>query len=246
VGYLESVSANNVFVSDDIAFACEDDCVMVDVSAPTAPVLLGPLGQPDSGNGHEAFAVGDTVYAAGIFGLHVYDISDIASPEEIGYLELPATPEAIWVEGRYAYLAHDQSGLVIADISDPFAPTLAGELVATLDGRDVHVKDGFAYLAANDDGVRIVDVRDPSAPEEVGSYVADYEVRVVRADGDKVYIGGEIDGVLMVLDAADPTAPTPLYTDDYFFVHDLKVQQNVIYIVSGISGMAAFEITVCD
>ena len=66
--------------------------------------------------------------AAGDAGLRVIDISDPASPTEVGFLDTAGSVRRVAVTGVLALVADAGSGLRVIDISDPASPTEVGFL----------------------------------------------------------------------------------------------------------------------
>lgn len=166
----------------------------------------------------------DRVYVAsttngGIF--KVLDVSDPASPQELGSLNTSQTYD-LTVRGDYAYLADGadfgDGGLRIVDVSDPAAPSVVGQdtACAYASGVDVSADGNAVYLACSDGSLRVIDASDKAAPVELGSVMLpgnatlpDYNAAhsVVVADG-VAYVGNE-NGVDEV-DVSDPTMPVQL------------------------------------
>ncbi|MGQ9780390.1 MAG: PKD domain-containing protein [Bacillota bacterium] len=105
------------------------------------------------------------------------------------------TPQSVWVEGNYAYVAF-QSGtgsLKIYDVSG-LPPGPVGEFTLGAWGsHDVIVKNGYAYVADGGSGLRVFNVSNPSTPTQVvvfdttrtaaGVWVDGYYAAVADWDG---------------------------------------------------------------
>jgi hypothetical protein len=160
--------------------------VVADVSDPSRPAIVGETG-PLPPNVIDVAVAGDHAYAAlGTGGLRVLDISDPATPHEVGVCE------GSWVvmdmAGNYVYLA-DGAGLRVVDVSDPTAPHEAGFCEAP-GATGVVVSGEFAYLTGHSVEIRagvttggrrnrvrrirawssvsVVDISDPATPTDVG------------------------------------------------------------------------------
>ena len=119
--------------------------VLLDISDPTSPTLLGRGDEPptfgnDEGNAHVAVPaqggnlvlVGDEDFEPGPWGfLRVFDTSDTSDPHQIGAFAtpgslgddpLPATMHNIIVRGNRAYLSWYFEGIRVVDFSQPTAP----------------------------------------------------------------------------------------------------------------------------
>ena len=85
---------------------------IVDITAPTAPVLTGTLYVP----GHSSFVTtsGNTAYlASGRAGVHVVDIGEPANPALIGSLRLGDTVLGVAADRFFAYVVDGADGLAV-------------------------------------------------------------------------------------------------------------------------------------
>lgn len=108
--------------------------------------------------------------AAGRAGLKVIDVSNPASPYEIGSLSTPGYAAGIHVSGSTAFIA-DCGYLDIVNISTPGSPSLLSSI--TIPGgnaKEVFADGGFAFVADNGNGLYSVDARVPTAPRIAGGY----------------------------------------------------------------------------
>jgi hypothetical protein len=109
----------------------------------------------------EIYFDGDYAYiAAGLNGLHIFDISNPVNPVWITMIDTPGWARDIYVKEDYAFVA-DSSGLLIINIDPP----LSGYIVASVDtpsqANSVDVSDGYAYVACLNSGLQVVDVDPP-------------------------------------------------------------------------------------
>ena len=128
--------------------------VILDISDPTNPTMIGRANGPetfgsDEGNAHVAvpaqggnlLIVGDEDFTAGPWGfLRFFDISDRANPVQVGAY---ATDNALQADGPTAisFTAHN-----------------------------VVVRGSRAYVSWYDDGIRVIDFSDPTNPREIAAY----------------------------------------------------------------------------
>lgn len=144
------------------------------------------------------------------YGLRVFDVVDPTAPVEVGsFSQADLKIRALAIEGDYIYLTHD-AGLSILDISDPLAPVALSTvaLPAPDGGRELVVEDQIVYVAAYRGGVRIVDANDPSAPVEVGFVQTAAPAQDLALAAPYIY--AVTSTVLMIINAADVTAPVHL------------------------------------
>ena len=192
---------------------------LVDVADPALPQMLGAWGD-SSQNGLDLLIVENMVYLFEYIedgGSHfrIIDISDPSHPVEMSSLGLFSEwIRTIRVQGSYAYLCQDTSGLLIIDISDPAAPFLAKAYKGDLyNVQDVVVKGYLGYVVGKsaiwpyDMTVSILDISDPTDPFEIGNFANDYSSSsFIEVLGSTCYYASS-DKLTLVLDCSDPTNP---------------------------------------
>ncbi len=101
---------------------------VVDVSDPTAPSLVTNFGSVGGNlhiDGQHLFSTGSTG-----FGFRVYDITDPATPVQIGswgaFDPSGSARMDLVTDGDFAYVAVSDSGIAVVDITDLTAPVLVG------------------------------------------------------------------------------------------------------------------------
>jgi hypothetical protein len=158
-------------------------------------------------------------------GIRVYDVTDPASPQQLGawvHAESAKNDNAfvhdLYVDQGMAYLCGWDLGLQVVDASNPASIELEGAF-REYERRTSHsvwvteVAERRIAVAGDEDWgahVRIVDV-DPDSPDrfaQIGALMLRPEVSVhnIMAFGDRAYVAWYQDG-LRVLDLADPTQP---------------------------------------
>ena len=195
---------------DDLVLASADSgLVLVDVSTPTAPVVVDAV--PTPGPALDVTVQGDVaVVAAGDAGLAVYDLST-TPPSLVRTIAVPGWAAAVTVSGGLAYVAACDA-LVVVDLATGVVLGAGWMDGAVRDGRlvapakDVVVQGTLAYVAAGRFGAVVVDVADPSAPIVLGNCTLPTELSfyasgVKLAPQGLVVAGGEW-GVLSVVDPA--------------------------------------------
>jgi hypothetical protein len=110
------------------------------------------------------------------------------------------------VNGSYAYVADDTSGLRIIDITNPNAPVEAGFFNTPGAAHGVTVSGNFAYVADDTSGLRILDVSNPAAPTETGFCDTPGRAWSVALHWNYAYVADYSSG-LRVIDISDPAAP---------------------------------------
>lgn len=157
--------------------------LMLDVSEPNAPRLLGHFTEPQAaeGNTHSvALAhdgklalVGDETFGPPWGRLRLVDVQDPSNPIQVGSFDTADSAAGTPGE-QYAYTIHNP----LADDRDP----------------------NRAYLAWYADGVRLLDVSDASRPVEVANWVPPHDPFVwsVAFMGDLVLVGDVNNGVYVL------------------------------------------------
>ena len=151
------------------------------------------------------------------YGVLIVDLSDPASPAELGRFAFPFA-STIEAHGDRVYVASTTNGGIfkILDVSDPAAPSELGS-IATSQTYGLTVRGDYAYLVDGadfgDGGLRVVDVSNPAAPAVVGqdtgcSYANGIDV---SADGNTAYIACASDenfqNALRIVDTSDKANP---------------------------------------
>ena len=159
------------------------------------------------GDAYDVFVVGNYVYLAnGFGGLRIVDVSNPASPQEVGYYDTVDKAVGVYVSGSYAYVANYWDGLRIIDVSNPSSPQEVGYYDTRNYAMSVHVSGGYAYVADGMEGLRIIDVSNPSSPQEVGYYDMVYLAMDVYVSGSYAYVADRDYG-LRIIDVSNPSSP---------------------------------------
>jgi len=185
---------SDVLVHYDVAYLRPmygGDGEIVDVGDPAHPLWLTRIDPINS-----AVAVGEHLWV-GMPGRGVVhmDISDPASPSEVGVISGTAAVVSLEYRDDYLYVAMYESGTRVYDVSNPSAPRLVHASEET--GESWHVSGEYpiACVADLQEGVEVLDVSLPSgerlvarddtlAPHEL--YFEDGYVHV--ADQDEGYV----------------------------------------------------------
>jgi hypothetical protein len=103
--------------------------------------------QISEGSDHVA-VLGPYAYLAGN-NLRVIDITDPRNPQSMGSAGTPSHARDVAVQGTYAYVADDSSGLQVIDVFDPQNPQIAGSVGTSGSARDVAVSGSYAYMTGS-------------------------------------------------------------------------------------------------
>ena len=178
--------------------AVTDGFATVDVSDPDAPQLLaerrGLLGDREDGpmrRVHDVAVEGDRLAVAGpangvgVSGVLLYDVTDPAAPERLGFHETSYPVHNCDLADGVVYLTANNARdnpVVLVDAREDSLPEVARWSLYDLDeaawsavhlgGRAIHdvtVVDAVAYCAYWDAGTWLLDVSEPSDPRLLGS-----------------------------------------------------------------------------
>jgi hypothetical protein len=189
------------------------------------------------------FASGGLAYVVDLMaGLRVFDVTDPASPTEVGSATLPDFANHVTVRGDHAFVANGGAGLRVVDVSDPAQPQVVGSLGSSNYVADVFVSGSHAYLADFGAGLRIVDVSDPSDPDELGNY----DPPGIIASGvfvaeDLAYLTDAGEGIVLI-DVSEPGNPVEICRrgtpGDSFRPF---VAEGVVHVADGAAGIQIYR-----
>lgn len=103
-------------------------------------------------------------------GLSIIDISNINSPQEVGFFETLDQTVALVVQDNNVFLASKSKGLRIIDVSDKTSPQKIGYYITQGDAVGLDIYENYIYLVDQQNGLRIIDISDLTSPVEVGFY----------------------------------------------------------------------------
>ena len=154
---------DDVVVRGDLAYVTDRGAGLkiVDVSDPSAPVLLGSHDVTGSDKSYGVDVQGDVVYLANhLTGLQILDTSNPTKPRLLAAIDPAGFGSSVTVDGALAYLF--AGSLCAIDVSDPSAPWLVAsyDLGSTYDAA---MRGSRAYVAYNALGVKVWDLAQPLA-----------------------------------------------------------------------------------
>lgn len=225
---------------------------IVDISDPLQLHAAGLYDSPGIIRG--ITAVGNTLYVADSpvwsgttwvgGGLRIVDISDPATPRQIGFYDSPGDARAVAVSGVDAFIADGRSGLRVVDISDPDRPHEISSVDLAGDAYQVSLVGTLAFIANGDaGGLQLVDVSDPVAPYEIGAYTRlpgfSWDVKV---GGDFAYVADGWSG-LRVVNVADPATPVEVSRyDTPGYARAVALDGHYAYVADGGAGLRIVDV----
>ncbi len=179
---------------------------VVDVGNPAAPVSVSTTTMT-GGAACGVYVQGNYLYALTVNNLNIYDISNPRNPIQksaraIGGSCANGEPNAVNVQGRYAYLAEDNSSE--AEIYDVSNPSSVPAAIASIATPGSHVYNAIPYgrylyvqSTSNDattNKLEIYDIQDPYNVFKVGSANTDTYAFGVAVSGRYVYVTAYVNG----------------------------------------------------
>lgn len=239
--------AKGIFVDGRYAYVGADlnGLVILDVSNPLAPTLVGNLDPPSGGVSEGVFASGDLAFLAeGVAGLRIIDVSNPASPTLIATHNTPGSAIGVFVAGDLAYVADGTAGgLQIVDVSDPASPDSVGSLNSAGAATGIWVWGDFAYLADGGPGVQVINVSDPAHPTIVATANTPGTAEEVMVQGGFAYVADTAQG-LRVIDVRNPAAATLLGgVDTPGSANGVWVSGETAFIADGAAGVRAINVS---
>lgn len=221
IPYAQSDYTRDVAILDGIAYigygnvypAPPNGVLIVDISTPASPVLLGNLGS-------RTVVTSVAVSAERIVATHAYYVTDgwrlstYSVPASATVAALGVSPgriEHAVVRGTTAYATNSSGDLLqVIDVADPSNPSVIDEIALPLDPVSVAVSGDYAYVTnyvspEKADQLFVVDISGPLAllpSVNIAGRGEDIEI-----SGDYAYVATRYDDGLTVLDISQPGSP---------------------------------------
>ncbi|MFP4459475.1 MAG: LVIVD repeat-containing protein [Candidatus Zixiibacteriota bacterium] len=169
------VSSFVLSCDDNSTNSNDHDDLPADTTMPdsTGAGIIEPVGELSISRGtRKGMAIkDDNLYICDMYHISVVDISDLASPSQIGRfpesdLTRYATGVAIkdTILGVYSMGSSSDGELNLASISNPTNPRELGSLALPRNNGNLVFKGDYALMPASEQGVFVVDISDPTSP----------------------------------------------------------------------------------
>jgi cyclophilin family peptidyl-prolyl cis-trans isomerase len=164
--------------------------------------------------------------AAGTSGVLVYDVSNPASPTEVGSFATGGTAQDIAISGTTAFVADGSGGVVALNITDPTNIQLDSTVATTSAATNIAIDptQELAYVADGATGLLEVDISTPTVSMTVkktvlnlSSYFSVTDISDVVLNGHYAYVAmvvsvpngtsSDTDGAVEILDISTPANP---------------------------------------
>lgn len=203
---------------------------LIDISDLTLPTELSS--QNIGGSAQNAAVDGSIAYVADDQALRIVDVSNPASPVELG--SIPSLAWSVEIVGHFAYVTGGGGGLQIIDVTNPETPTKIVDYGRWQDpSLGVVVKENIAYVIGEDGRLRLFDVSNPGSPTDLGLYDMEGSAENITIVQNIAYIadGG---GGLRLIDVSDPIAPVEVgFFDTLGSAEEIAINGNIAYVTDG-------------
>lgn len=167
----------------------------------------------------DCFAVGSTIITAFSHGIRIIDINEPQSPQQVSYIDSPASARSIIVRDNFAFITN-WINFSIYDIQNPASPIKTGEYQnKEMNLFSCDLKGINAYITDLNSGLLILDITNPSFPVQVGYFDTPGVAWDICIDGNYAYLAdgrrrGTTDqnGYLRIIDISDPSSPKEIST----------------------------------
>lgn len=167
-----AVNGSYVYVADG-----SGGLQIIDTAALEAPAIVGSVSTTAVVSGVDVsgdFAV--TIEGPGPLVLRVVNVSDPATPQVVGELQLDAYGKTnVAVSDGLAYVAAGMNGVLVVDFSDPVRPQVISTVPPEFNVSsgytrpfwpcDVKVKGGYAAASTRGSWMGLIDLQDPTNPQ---------------------------------------------------------------------------------
>jgi len=171
-----------------------------------------------------------------------YVVSRDFNPVDVTPPWLNFSPQDVFVEGNYAYIAGGVNGLHIFNISDPLYPVWVNWVDTLNSAIGVYVTGGYAYVADGDSGLQIIDV-EPIGSASIVKYVPTPGYAWgVYVTGGYAYVADGYSGLQIIDVEPIGSASIVKYVPTPGAAEDVYVSSGYAYIAVWLGGLQIIDI----
>lgn len=190
--------------------------LVIDVSAPDRPILVGTVSSASLADPTTIVASGSYLMVARLGGVSIVDVTSPASPTVVGTLALSGGQDhyGILVGSIFWVWETTTARLNAVDVSDPTNPVIVGQLSPA--GGQTCLANAFArdtlYSVTWSNFLLCIDVSNPAAPTLLGSVSTGggSQPSAIAVDGRTAYVVCYGGASLQCYDISNPASPTLL------------------------------------
>lgn len=241
VHHAEQMPNTIALVQKNVLAGTDASLGVVDFSVPVPNVVnIGA----NFGGSRRAVIRGHTLFVADWFsGLHLYDITEPASPRHLAAYHTQGSAKGVLVRGNYAYVADDDHGVQIIDVSNPKQLRKVSEVATPGLAYTMKLDGDNLYLADHRGGFHIISVADIAHPAIIGSAPTAGKAWAVELADGLAYVAADNAG-LLVFDVSDPRRPKQIAAYDLGgAAEDVVIRDHLAYVASFDNGLHVLDIS---
>jgi hypothetical protein len=234
-----------IIVADAFAYIGTDmflspsNIEIVKISNPTMPTLVQTL----TTLGYEITGLairGDHLYASLGSGVEVFDISNPAAVESVGFLPSSGASYEIVIINDFLYIADYTGGVQVASLVDnPATPVIVGNYPA--ETKWIWAADPLLYVRSGGE-IIVLDIGDPTNPISTGTFDVNLFLGDVLIQNSLAYVG-KLESI-DVVDLSYPTSPVLLTSFPTGQpISTLAAAQGIIYAPNYLGGIFVLDIS---
>lgn len=229
-------SAYGMTISGNHAYARMGQLQIFDISNPTNLVPVANVS-----NVRSVALSGNYCYATGVGGLRVLDVSNPASPQQVGAWTNGGTYGSVAISSNYAYVVGSENAkdFSVIDISNPASPVKIAELNWLGSAGHIAVSGTYAYISKGFN-FQVVNISNPSNPVLMGALYLSNWIGGITLSGNYAYVTMGYYG-LQVIDINNPNNPVRVGGVDTE-IGSLALSGNHAYCSDTYDGLKVFDI----
>jgi len=171
-------------------------------------------------------------FCTGHQSLEVFDISNPQALTLLGGYPLVSLNNDIELEGDYAYIAADNSGLLIFRITDFPIQEIYSSYASGGQAMDIQIVSNMVFIANGDSGLQIVDISNPLTPALLAECPTPSPVISVAVGHNFAFLATAFSDVYCI-DISDPLDPQIAYTiNTGWDIHKIAIKDDALYILN--------------